>query len=201
VLNRLATQAFNGQTPAFGFGYDALSRRTSLTRPNGVNTTYGYDPASNRLSVRHKLAPPRSTPQPTPTTPPTIERPAPTIAWVQPLTYSYDNLYQLVSAKLLARYIQSAATDRPMGELRSGTTSYYQQDGLGSVRSLSNSAGALANTHAYDSFGKLTASTGMLSNPIQYTGRDYDAETSLRYHHRTCDYDSVSGRFTSEDLI
>ena len=49
VLNRLSTLAFNGQTPAFGFGYDALSRRTSLTRPNGVNTTYGYDPMSGLL--------------------------------------------------------------------------------------------------------------------------------------------------------
>jgi len=28
---------------SFGFGYDALSRRTSLTRPNTVNTSYSYD--------------------------------------------------------------------------------------------------------------------------------------------------------------
>ena len=55
VLNRLATLAFNGQNPGFGFGYDVLSRRTSLTRPNGVNTTYTYDPASSLLSVLHKL--------------------------------------------------------------------------------------------------------------------------------------------------
>ena len=53
VLNRLATLAFNGQTPAFGFTYDSLSRRTSLTRPNGVNTSYNYDPASNLLSIFH----------------------------------------------------------------------------------------------------------------------------------------------------
>ena len=63
TLNRLSTLAFNGQTPAFGFGYDALSRRTSLTRPNAVDTTYAYDPISRLLSVLHKLGtdlPPKS---------------------------------------------------------------------------------------------------------------------------------------------
>src|SRR4051794_33048034 len=59
-------------------------------------------------------------------------------------------------------------------ELRSGTTSYYQQDGINSVTSLSNPTGALANTYTYDSFGKLTASTGTLTNPFRYTGREFD---------------------------
>jgi YD repeat-containing protein len=31
-----------------------LSRRTSLTRPNGVNTSYGYDTLSRLLSVLHQ---------------------------------------------------------------------------------------------------------------------------------------------------
>ena len=55
VLNRLHTLAFNGQTPVFQFDYDALSRRTTLSRPNGVTTTYAYDPASSLTSVLHKL--------------------------------------------------------------------------------------------------------------------------------------------------
>src|SRR5208283_487415 len=38
---------------SFGLGYDALSRRTSLTRPNTVNTSYGYDNLSRLLSVTH----------------------------------------------------------------------------------------------------------------------------------------------------
>lgn len=42
--NRLSslTSSLTGQ---FGFGYDALSRRTQLTRPNGINTIYSYDSA------------------------------------------------------------------------------------------------------------------------------------------------------------
>jgi hypothetical protein len=41
MLNRLNGLA-NSWPGSFGFGYDALSRRTSLTRPNGVNTSYSY---------------------------------------------------------------------------------------------------------------------------------------------------------------
>jgi len=39
----------------FGFSYDALSRRTALNRPNGVNTTYGYDSLSRLLNILHKV--------------------------------------------------------------------------------------------------------------------------------------------------
>ncbi len=38
----------------FIFGYDALGRRTGLTRPNGVNTSYTYDSVSRLLSVLHQ---------------------------------------------------------------------------------------------------------------------------------------------------
>ena len=60
----------------------------------------------------------------------------------------------------LARYTQDSGIDQPLAQLRSGTASYYQQDGQGSVSSLSSSSGALANSYTYDSFGKLAASTG-----------------------------------------
>ncbi len=36
-------------------GYDALSRRTQLIRPNGITTSYGYDPVSHLQSILHKL--------------------------------------------------------------------------------------------------------------------------------------------------
>ena len=52
-LNRLNGLA-NSWAGSFGFGYDALSRRTQLTRPNGVNTNYSYDSLSHLLSVLHQ---------------------------------------------------------------------------------------------------------------------------------------------------
>ena len=68
--------------------------------------------------------------------------------------YLYDGANVLETAdqsgNVLARYVDTLAVDEPLSEVVSGTTSYYQQDGLGSVGSLSNSAGALAKTYTYD---------------------------------------------------
>lgn len=38
----------------FGFSYDALSRRTQMTRPNSITTNYSYDNLSRLLSVLHQ---------------------------------------------------------------------------------------------------------------------------------------------------
>jgi RHS repeat-associated protein len=73
-------------------------------------------------------------------------------------------------------------------------------DALDSVSSLSTAAGALANTYVYDSFGNLTASTGTLVNPLQYTAREFDQETGI-YFYRARYYDSTIGRFLTEDPI
>ena len=104
------------------------------------------------------------------------------------------------SGNVLARYTQGSTVDQPLAELSGSTISYYNQDSLGSITSLSNTAGALANTYNYDSFGKLTASTGTLTNPFQYTGREYDNETSL-YFYRARYYDLAAGRFVNEDPL
>lgn len=77
------------------------------------------------------------------------------------------------SGNVLARYVQGRDIDAPLSELRGSTTSYYQSDeALGSITSLTNRAGVLANTYTYDSFGNLIASTGTLANPFRYTGRE-----------------------------
>src|SRR5207249_6441384 len=116
--------------------------------------------------------------------------------------YLYDgaNVLEEVdnSGNVLARYTQGKGIDEPLAESRSATTSYYQADGLGSITSLSNSAGALANTYTYDSFGKLTASTGTIVNPFRYTGRESDNESGL-YYYRARYYDQNVGRFIGED--
>ena len=88
--------------------------------------------------------------------------------------------------------------DEPLAMLRSSATSYYQADGLGSVTSLSDTAGSLAQTYTLDSFGRQTASSGSIVNPFQYTGREWDAETSL-YNYRLRYYSPALGRFISED--
>ena len=100
----------------------------------------------------------------------------------------------------MARYTQSLGIDKPLAMLRGNTMSYYQADGLGSVTSLSDSKGNLVSTYEYDSFGNPLASTGSISNPFRYTGREFDAETGL-YFYRARYYDPSIGRFISEDPI
>jgi RHS repeat-associated protein len=118
--------------------------------------------------------------------------------------YLYDGANSLEemdnTGAILARYSQASRIDEPLSEHRSGTTSYYQADGLGSITSLSNGSGALTNTYSYDSFGDLIASTGTITNPFRYTGREFDSETGLNYL-RARYLDPNAGRFLAEDPI
>ena len=125
-------------------------------------------------------------------------------SWLGIINYLYDGPTLIEeldnSGNVQVRYASTRNVDEPLAELRSGTTAFYEQDGLGSVTSLSSSTGALANTYNYDGFGKLTASTGTLTNPFQFTGREFDAETGLHYY-RARYYNSASGTFLSEDPL
>ena len=60
--------------------------------------------------------------------------------------YDGDNLAEEtnLSGSVVARYAQTEDLDEPLVMLRSSASSYYQADGLGSITSLSNGAGALA---------------------------------------------------------
>jgi YD repeat-containing protein len=54
-LQTLAPPSAFTATGNFGFAYDALSRRTQMTRPNNVSTNYSYDNLSRLLSVLHQV--------------------------------------------------------------------------------------------------------------------------------------------------
>jgi len=69
---------------------------------------------------------------------------------------------------------------------------------LGSTLALSNAAGAVAISYAYEAFGKTTI-TGTSFNPFQYTGRENDG-TGL-YYYRARYYSPMHQRFTSEDPL
>jgi len=114
--------------------------------------------------------------------------------------YDGDNLVEETnsSSAVVARYEDTQNIDEPLGMLRSGATSFYNADGLGSITSLANSSGSLAQTYSFDSFGNQTASSGSLTNPFRYTAREFDSETSL-YYYRARYYGQSAGRFLNED--
>jgi RHS repeat-associated protein len=159
------------------YTWDFENRLTQAVVPgtNGGTTAFKYDPFGRRIQKSGPLG----------TT-----------------NYLYDgiNLIEEVdnSGNILARYTHGAVIDEDLSMLRSGTISYYHADALGSITSLSNPAGALANTYIYDTFGNLATSTGSVTNPFQYTGREFDSETGL-YYYRARYYNVQLGRFISED--
>ena len=160
------------------FNWDFENRLTSVVLPGtGGTVSFKYDPFGRRIYKSSSSA---------------------TSVYV----YDANNLVEETNATgaVVARYALTQNIDEPLAMLRSATTSYYHADGLGSVTSLSNAAGALAQTYTFDSFGNLTASSGSLTNPFRYTGREWDTETNLQFsRHRY--YDPNVGRFLSEDPL
>jgi RHS repeat-associated protein len=66
------------------------------------------------------------------------------------------------------------------------------------VRQLTNLAGAVTDTYAYDAFGNLLGKTGSTPNSYLYRGEQYDSDLGL-YYLRARYYNPTTGRFLSRD--
>jgi RHS repeat-associated protein len=163
-------------TNTTSYAWDYENRLTSVTLPgSGGTVAFKYDPIGRRIYKSSSSS-------------------------TSVFAYNGDNLIEETNATgtVVARYEQGLNIDEPLAMLRSSTTSFYQADGLGSITSLTNGTGSVANSYTDDSFGNLTASTGTLVNPFRYTARESDTETGL-YYYRARYYDSTTGRFLTED--
>lgn len=174
-----ATYDANGNTlsglSGKSYTWDFENRLTQVVNPGVGTTTFRYDPFGRRIQKSGPLG----------TT-----------------NYLYDGHNDIEevdgAGNILTRYAQNTGIDEPLSEVRSGAGRYYEQDGVGSVSSLTSPTGSLGNTYVYDSFGNLTASNGSVTNPFEYTGREYDPEAGI-YEYRRRYYDQSAGRFISED--
>jgi len=80
------------------------------------------------------------------------------------------------------------------------TPSFYGYDGHGSVRQLTNSAGAVSDTYDYDAFGNLINSTGSTPNNYLFAGEQFDPALGL-YYNRARYLNTTTDRFWSMDTF
>lgn len=81
---------------------------------------------------------------------------------------------------------------------RSGTVSYYGNDGNGNTRYLTGSGATVTDTYAYDAYGVPLASTGSTVNEFRYAGERLIPETGLTYL-RARYLNTGTGRFWTRD--
>jgi RHS repeat-associated protein len=81
---------------------------------------------------------------------------------------------------------------------RGGVPSFYQVDGLGSVRALTNAVGVVTDRYFYDAFGRLVSRSGTTTNFYLFTGEQFDPNLGFSYL-RARYSDLATGRFISAD--
>ena len=189
----------------FTYQYDDNGNRTRKTLlATGNFTQFTYD-AENRLTKVEDFAAGNPTPAATSTYRyDGLGRRIEKVANGQTKRYIYDGediLLEYDGANVLqARYTHGPGIDEPIAVTKGGATFFYHQDGLGTVTDLTDSAGAIAKSYAYDAYGTILESPGTLEQPYTYTGREFDAESGL-YYYRARYYDPMVGRFNSADPI
>jgi RHS repeat-associated protein len=172
----MLTKANSSGTTQYSWNFE--NWLASVTLPNGGGVvTFKYDPFGRRIQK---------------------------ISSVSTTTYASESFSPVEeldpSGNVLSRGSYGPWTDEILAETQGTGTAYYEQDGVGSVTSLSNSTGTLANTYRYDSFGNVLSSSGSLISSFQYAGREFDDESGLNYL-RFRYVDSTIGRFMSEDPL
>lgn len=111
-----------------------------------------------------------------------------------------DNPIQLQNAAgIVQENILAGGTDEWFARTRSGATSHFITDALGSTLRLTDQAGNKTVDYLYDTYGSTTFDNGAETNPFQYTGRENDG-TGL-YYYRARYYNPNWARFISQDPI
>ena len=159
--------------------YDWNSDRQLLAihYPDGTSGTYRYDPFGRRIASQDPTQQTR-------------------------FVYNGLNVHSDYGTQnqLQASYVTSLDVGSALEAVSStGQVSYYLDDGLGSVRALSDSSGATAGSYQYGAFGQ-PASTNPAAARYTFTGYQYDSASGL-YYAGVRYYDPSLGRFLSDDPV
>jgi RHS repeat-associated protein len=176
-INRPGTISPSFAPITIGFGYGDLDRRTSVTRSNGVNSTYTYDAAGRLSSITHK---------------------GPSASSTFTQVFRYNAAGQVVDQKVTGgQYawsgqpnsttnytadglnrdtaIAAASGYDARGNLISDGTRTFTYDLENRLTGVSSGASSVSLT--YDALGRLSATNaGGSTTTFKYTGRYLDAE-------------------------
>lgn len=129
------------------------------------------------------------------------------------MKYLYDgdnvivdlNAENKATAFYVTPFLDQYVSKTIFGEGDAAATYYYTQDGLGSVRALTDSTGKAANLNDYFAFGEVNenALRAGIANRYTYTGREsaLASLSSAPMYYRWRMYESSQGRFIARDPI
>jgi len=179
IANRLATANGasytyddNGNLLADGantYAYDSANRLSSVSREQGVESSYQYNGLGDRLSqngVNYTLD---------------LNSGLTQVLSDGTTSYTYG----------LGRIAQSSIVNQQ------SEIGYFLGDALGSVRLMTDQAGAVTYAAAYDPYGVVTQSGGVGQSAWGYTGEQQDASGLVYLRARY--YNPADGRFQSRD--
>ena len=104
-------------------------------------------------------------------------------------------LEEFTSETLAAYYVYGHDL---ISQERGEETSFYQVDGLGSTRALTDELGMATDSYDYDAFGNLVSSSGETDNGYRYAGEHFDSNIDS-YYLRQRFYAQSTGRFSRRD--
>lgn len=154
------------------YEWNAVNKLVRVTKDSNEVARFGYDPTGRR-----------------------VEKVAGGVTY----TYVYDKrdiLTEHISSGNTFHYVHGPGMDEPLAQ-DEGTANprYFHADALGSIAAFTESTGVV-QSYRYESYGHMEQ--GGLLTTYTFTGRELDPETAL-YYYRARYYDSLFGRFLSED--
>ena len=192
VDSEIFTYDLRGNTLADGrntYAYDVLNRQIGMSGSGGA-AEYVYDATGRRIA---KIA---------------VSGTITTTTY-----YVYDTRYRVIEERvgdssLAARYTYGADIDEPLTMERSGRTTYYHRDALGSVTEMTDAADRLVERYEYDVYGEPSIldtvgnrlAVSASGNPYLFTGRNYDPEGD-NYYFRARVFSPEIGRFLQVDPL
>jgi RHS repeat-associated protein len=174
----------NGNVLATGgknFTYDSENHMTSMTA-NGTTVTMVYDAFGNRVGKTVNGV----------TTWYLVEDDVNPTGLPQVLEEKVGGAVQRVYTYGLQRISEDQFVNGAW------SASFYGYDGAGSIRQLTNSAGAVTDEYEYDAYGNSFTKQGTTPNNYLYRGEQYDNDLGL-YYLRARYYNPNTGRFLSRD--